>query len=765
MRPSTSRSRNAPPTRIHWTRSRARAAKASDATVLEAANAPISPLASRRNLVETTGSSAVRNSRPRALGKDSDASTIKLSSEDQHIRQVMADLTQELGENVYCVGEEWMQSLYADSVDDAAITTYLASEASGYQRDGRRWTELPSHPTSKGELSASVCSLIRRIIAGLGEPCGDGVARDVVDSHAANLKYPKYKDLCPGISIRATGPSFGRSEAINEYIDGVGYANLASPIDVNLEQQSNEKYQVAQAAFYSKQIYTEQPNRNFIRSLFVTEKNLRLIHYDRSGLYVSPLVNIHRDPCTFIRLVLGLTSTKEDVLGLDTSIQWTTDPLTGVKIGGTIETIGTNGQTVVYDLKMDRPPFIRRTILGRGTTCWYATHPGTGDEVVIKDAWRSHNKASESVFLAAAQGVEGVVQMVSFQDHCADTEAYRPPGFRHPNIENRTKSRLVMQLYGKSIEHFTSRAQAISALRDAILAHRDLLSKDILHRDVSMQNILLGHFGASPRLRGILIDLDMAIWTTSNISKLRADTGLGTRRFQSIGVLHNLQRELPPRHDHLDDLESFFYVLCHLVLLFESPGRRSKAMNDMFAEWETVESPHTVVVSKSAMLYDYWPTSSWWGEVAETLLKGFQDVLWPIVQRKTRLRGNRKLSLEEKRRQMEEIAEESKNIYDAIVQLFDDALEAIEREDGGAAPSTAIVPPPPPKATPSSLPSKASEARTDLKRQLNQGHPDASPPKRKKTLSEPCVRTIQRRGLDEALPRQGTRRSKRLNGR
>ncbi|KAF5341057.1 hypothetical protein D9611_005953 [Ephemerocybe angulata] len=144
-------------------------------------------------------------------------------------------------------------------------------------RDGRRWTELPIHPTSKGELSESVCSLIRRIIAGLGEPTGDGVARDVVDSHAANLKHPKYKDLCPGISIRATGPSFGRSEAINEYIDGVGYANLASPIDVNLEQPSNEKDQVAQAAFYSKQIYTEQPNRNFIRSLFVTEKNLRLI--------------------------------------------------------------------------------------------------------------------------------------------------------------------------------------------------------------------------------------------------------------------------------------------------------------------------------------------------------------------------------------------------------------------------------------------------------------------------------------------------------
>ncbi|KAF5341106.1 hypothetical protein D9611_005954 [Ephemerocybe angulata] len=228
--------------------------------------------------------------------------------------------------------------------------------------------------------------------------------------------------------------------------------------------------------------------------------------------------------------------------------------------------------------------------------------------------------------------------MVSLQDHCADTEAYRPPGFCHPNIQNRTKFRLVMQLYGKSIEHFTSRAQATSALRDAILASRSFFERYLTPRGLSMQNILLGHFGASPRLRGILIDLDMAIWTTSDISKLRANMGLGTR--QSIGVLHNLQCQLPPRHDHLDDLESFFYVLCHLVLLFESPGCRSKAMNDMFAEWETVESLHTLVVLKSAKLYDYcqWPTSLWWGEVAETLLKGFQDILWPIVQRKTTAR-------------------------------------------------------------------------------------------------------------------------------
>ncbi|KAF5333965.1 hypothetical protein D9611_014942 [Ephemerocybe angulata] len=424
-------------------------------------------------------------------------------------------------------------------------------------RDGRRWTELPIHPTSKGELSESVCSLIRRIIAGLGEPTGDGVARDVVDSHAANLKHPKYKDLCPGISIRATGPSFGRSEAINEYIDGVGYANLASPIDVNLEQPSNEKDQVAQAAFYS------------------------------NGLYVSPLVNIHRDPCTFIRLVLGLTSTKEDVLGLDKAIQWTTDPLTGVKM-----------ERERHNLLVCNPSKDR-------------------DEVVIKDAWRAHDKASEFAFLDAAQGVDGVVQMVSLQDHCADTEAYRPPGFCHPTFRIARNSDCAQRCH-PCIAIFFRKISDTPGIIDA--------------------EYLVGSFRRFSTPPGYFDRSRHGYLDYVRYLKATGQYGLGTR--QSIGVLHNLQCQLPPRHDHLDDLESFFYVLCHLVLLFESPGCRSKAMNDMFAEWETVESLHTLVVLKSAKLYDYcqWPTSLWWGEVAETLLKGFQDILWPIVQRKTTAR-------------------------------------------------------------------------------------------------------------------------------
>lgn len=55
---------------------------------------------------------------------------------------------------------------------------------------------------------------------------------------------------------------------------------------------------------------------------------------------------------------------------------------------------------------------------------------------------------------------------------------------------------------------------ACTSAADIPAAHRNLIKvKQILHRDISTQNILLGLVDedALPGLRGILIDLDMAV--------------------------------------------------------------------------------------------------------------------------------------------------------------------------------------------------------------------------------------------------------------
>lgn len=56
------------------------------------------------------------------------------------------------------------------------------------------------------------------------------------------------------------------------------------------------------------------------------------------------------------------------------------------------------------------------------------------------------------------------------------------------------------------------------------LAHRNLFGeKQILHRDISVNNILIGKKEAKPGWRGVLIDLDMAIFISRDQITPRAD--------------------------------------------------------------------------------------------------------------------------------------------------------------------------------------------------------------------------------------------------
>jgi hypothetical protein len=106
----------------------------------------------------------------------------------------------------------------------------------------------------------------------------------------------------------------------------------------------------------------------------MTEKVFRLVHYDRSGVYVTPLFDIHKDASLLVQFVIGLTSPNEGDLGLDTSVQWTIDAVSGRKVSGTIqleehepEDVAASQRLMIYDLDMSEPPFVRPGIRGRGT--------------------------------------------------------------------------------------------------------------------------------------------------------------------------------------------------------------------------------------------------------------------------------------------------------------------------------------------------------------------------------------------------------------
>lgn len=203
----------------------------------------------------------------------------------------------------------------------------------------------------------------------------------------------------------------------------------------------------------------------------VTENHVRLFHYDRSGVYVSPLINTHKEKETFVRLILGMSSPAEKTLGLDTSVQWVIDE-TGKKVSGTVKVDECDPEkgtstTVTYDLNMEEPPLIRPSIRGRGTVGWHATHPITHEPVLIKDTWRTDTRVSEVDHLRTALGLPGVVEMVAYQDFCAQTSDYRPPKWTPPGFCNRIGLRVIMRKYGTSIWYFESRLDFLRSFLDA----------------------------------------------------------------------------------------------------------------------------------------------------------------------------------------------------------------------------------------------------------------------------------------------------------
>ena len=256
-------------------------------------------------------------------------------------------------------------------------------------------------------------------------------------------------------------------------------------------------------------------------------------------------MDIHQCGLTFVRLVLGLSSPNESILGLDTSVQWTIDQESGRKVAGTLtleESVeGMDEPKIhVFDLNMNELPKIRPTIRGRGTTAWSVVDPVTQEEILVKDSWRSGSYTAESDFLQAAKSIAGVVQMIAFQDICAETRDYWPSDICPTIFRNRQKLRVAMKKYGKSIWKFKTRVELIRAIRDALVGecfsrsffvrvfiiasgHRELFRKGILHRDVSAENILLANM---EDLHGVLIDLDIAVWVKDNVSPVPANPGL-----------------------------------------------------------------------------------------------------------------------------------------------------------------------------------------------------------------------------------------------
>ncbi|KAJ7509697.1 hypothetical protein B0H11DRAFT_2270088 [Mycena galericulata] len=469
----------------------------------------------------------------------------------------------------------------------------------GYDEKTRSWTNIPCEPRLGKHLYTPISNLLRDIVKEFGndvQPEQDREPGQVLKKREVKLTwnrpFPHNIDdaeddetilkSCPDICIMGVGPAATREA---DLLEAPSYSQVATPVRIKRKDRLT-KIVKDQVSIYAREVFIKQPNRLFVYAPVMTGKTIRVIQFDRSGAQYSEPIDYHADPIFFIKLVVLFSSLNEELVGYDTSIYWENSKRmlamvpdeiwdTSDQSAGPHWKPNDENRVLVFEiLNKDGEPnadpeplFARHTIRSRGTVCWRVMREGR--EFLIKDYWGVDKRTRESEFLKEVAGTKGVGQMYAFADDRESTCHLRgfEPGSRMMSttetfVPNRSLSRLALEMYMDTLNTATSAHQLLSAVRDIVSGHRDaLLSKGILHRDISLDNLLL-----SPKENesGVLIDFDMAKKTQDILSNIGTvgDSRTGTRAYQSIKVL--FKDEKLGHHDHMDDLESIFYVLFHV---------------------------------------------------------------------------------------------------------------------------------------------------------------------------------------------------------
>ncbi|KAM0259241.1 hypothetical protein ACHAQJ_003446 [Trichoderma viride] len=129
-------------------------------------------------------------------------------------------------------------------------------------------------------------------------------------------------------------------------------------------------------------------------------------------------------------------------------------------------------------------------------------------------------------------------------------------------LPNRVHRRIILCDYGKPIYKASSPAALLAALRGCLNGHESLHMAGLLHRDISINNLMINEDDDNPSQKSFIIDLDLAIKETREGAS-GATGKTGTRAFMAIGAL------LGEQHCFMHDLESFFWVLFWICVHYD----------------------------------------------------------------------------------------------------------------------------------------------------------------------------------------------------
>ncbi|CAM1503445.1 Fc.00g082210.m01.CDS01 [Cosmosporella sp. VM-42] len=181
-------------------------------------------------------------------------------------------------------------------------------------------------------------------------------------------------------------------------------------------------------------------------------------------------------------------------------------------------------------------------------------------------------------------------------------------------LPNRVHRRVILRDYGIPIYKASSRSALLAAFGRCIEGHESLHKAGFLHRDISINNLMINEDDENPSLPSFLIDLDLAI-KESREAASGAKGKTGTRAFMAIGAL------LGEQHSFMHDLESFFWVLFWICIHYNGADEARVVLE--FDKWNYVDTGELANLKKGQVSHE--------GDFIKTAEENFTSYYQPLV--------------------------------------------------------------------------------------------------------------------------------------
>ncbi|KAK0610050.1 hypothetical protein B0T17DRAFT_593872 [Bombardia bombarda] len=408
---------------------------------------------------------------------------------------------------------------------------------------------------------------------------------------------------------------------------------------------------------YAREVLAAQDTRRFVLGFTICGSLMRIWEFDRLGGIASEQFDINKDGLQFVSTVLGFLWMSEEELGFDPTIMTANDKrFIEIERDGSTERLiidevmqrarciagrattcwkahheghpqtplvikdswqyperdeegellrEATGQGVVNVARY----YYHETVQVRGTDDNIRRNVRGGLDITTATNYRPERSMPPPSMIASGASRRGrsSSRAAGKKRSSSQIGAPLPPSKRSCSasptkasgdaLSNRVHRRVILRDYGKPIYEASSRSALLAALEGCIEGHESLRKAAFLHRDISINNLMINEDDDNLSWPSFLIDLDLAVKEQRDgASGAKGKTG--TRAFMAIGAL------LGEQHSFMHDLESFFWVLFWICIHYKGPDEGRAVPR--FEKWNYVDTEELAgmklgVVAKEAI--------------------------------------------------------------------------------------------------------------------------------------------------------------------